>query len=245
MAVTISDLKNQLNGGSRTNKFLIEIPVNNIDNSKLNILCKSASLPQRNISTTEIWKMGRKYNVRAETEYPGTYDVTFIDDKNLSIRKAIDQWMIIVDDSRQESQGIFSSSSYEDGFGQVFGAIQQGIDIVNGIDTFINGNPSLSDTVIGMYNPNMQIAHAKYQKDINIWQLSPTGNKVYGYKLQNAFPSSIGEVQYDDSDLDNVVQYNVTFTYSEFIILNNKELEETLLGDDLTQIINGRPTNPI
>ena len=51
---------------------------------------------------------------------------------------------------------------------------------------------------------------------MSIWQLDTLGNKVYGYNLENVFITGIGEVSYSDSELDSLVEYNLTFTFSEF-----------------------------
>ena len=57
---------------------------------------------------------------------------------------------------------------------------------------------------------------ADYQAYMKVWQLDGEGNKVYGYEIQNIFPTSIGEVTYDDSETDSLVEFNVTFAFSEF-----------------------------
>ena len=51
---------------------------------------------------------------------------------------------------------------------------------------------------------------------MSIWQLDTLGNKVYGYNLENVFITGIGEVSYSDSELDSLVEYTLTFTFSEF-----------------------------
>ena len=82
MSFTITDLKKHLGPGLglRKNKYLIEIPVPGIEGRTLNILCRSAGLPERTITTQSLWHKGRKYNVRGETDYGGTYDVSILDD---------------------------------------------------------------------------------------------------------------------------------------------------------------------
>lgn len=166
MAVTISSLKTYLYGGSRRNKFLIELTMSGVASAKLNVLCKSLSFPQRTIGVTSVWRHGRKLNLRSETEYPDTFDITVLDDNSLTIRKALDSWASRVDDSK------------------------------------LSGGTSNAVT--------------SYTTDFNIWQLNALGAKVYGYTIFNAFPSTIGEVQYDDSEQNAIVEYPVTFTYSEF-----------------------------
>ena len=159
---TITDLKKSLGVGmgSRKNKYLLEMPISN--GRQFNLLCQSAELPARTITTTPIWFNGRKYNTRAETDYGDTWEVTVLDDSNMSIRKELDNWLESVDNT--------------------------------------NGN-----------------SEHFYQQEVTIWQLSSTGEKIYGYTLQNAFPSGVSEVTFGDSDENSLTEFNITFTFSEFV----------------------------
>lgn len=204
MRTNINDLKYSLGKGAgiRKNKYMIEIPIAGTDGHTFNILCKSASLPSRTINVASVWRNGRKYNMRAETDYGGNYEVTILDDSDMTIRKSIDRWMKKVDNSTPAGT---SASSFELDF--IDNIINTGQDILNtGINYFFGTNSSL----------------AEYQTDINIWQLDNNGNKIYGYKLQNAFPTMISELQYDDAELDTLADFNISFTFSEFEpIINN------------------------
>lgn len=161
MSFTITDLKKSLGVGMGVmkNKYLLEMPLP--QGHRMNVLCRSAGLPARTISTTAVHKHGRKYNMRAETDYGDTWEMTVMDDSNMSIRKQIDQWMIDIDNSIEPSVYL-------------------------------------------------------YQQEITIWQLSSNGDKVYGYVLENAFPSGIGEVILSDSEENSLTEFTVTFTFSEF-----------------------------
>ena len=96
---TITDLKKQLGPGLglRTNKYLLEIPVNGQSGEKINILCRSTSLPERNIDTVTMMYRGRRHNLRAETQFPGTYEISVVDDSNMELRKMFDRWLNAVD----------------------------------------------------------------------------------------------------------------------------------------------------
>lgn len=65
-----------------------------------------------------------------------------------------------------------------------------------------------------------------YQTDINIWQMSGStttatndSHKVYGYKLQNAYPKSIGIVTLESESENQLSQFSVNLAFSEFIPL--------------------------
>jgi hypothetical protein len=178
--ITISELKKNLGPGLglRKNKYLLEVPLS--QGRQINTLCQATSLPERAMSTTSVYFAGRKYNIRGETDYQGTYEISIVDDSSMSLRKAFDSWMYTVDNSNW----VESSSDSTD------------------IHT-------INDIPRGQKNA--------YQSDVSIWQIDSNGNKVYGYKLQNAFPSSVGTVALDDNGDGGLTEFSVVFTFSEFI----------------------------
>lgn len=243
---TISDLKKHLGPGLglRKNKYLLEIPVPGIEGAKINVLARSAGLPERNMTTATVFHKGRKYNVRGETDYIGTYEVSILDDSSMDIRKKFDEWMRKVDNSKPKNQGVFSGASYESGVGSILGAIKSGLTVSNQIKNVIeNPKDAIGGFFIGLVDEGQATSAAKYQTDINVWQLSQSGEKVYGYKLQNAFPSSLGIVTLDDGDQDTLSEFSIVFTFSEFEPLENAQIGgkviDTLLGDDVKDIRHG------
>lgn len=214
---TINDLKYQLNGGLRKNKYLIELPWSDLNSEKFNILCTSASFPQRTIQTTSISRQGRKYNIRAETEYGSEYEVTILEDNTLYFRKIFDKWMQLIDNSDINAGGFFGIESNDSVFKQILDTVDTVSDIANTVGSIISDPGNFFDRVTsGLTTGISNYALANYQTEINIWQLDHKGDKVYGYKLQNAFPSALGIVTFDDSEQNSLVSYNITFTYSEF-----------------------------
>ena len=186
MKFNITELKNTLGAGLRKNRYMLEIPLSN--GESLNILCQSASLPQRTINTLDVWHKGRKYTMRGETDYGSEYEITIIDNNKMAFRQAFDAWLQKIDDS---NKGNASGASFE--------------------------------------KSDINYDDFPLEIDINIWQLDNGGDdngaddqKIYGYKLQNAFPKTIGNVTMDDTDQNTLVEFNVTFAYSEFIPLYQK-----------------------
>lgn len=246
---SISDLKKHLGPGLglRKNKYLLEIPIPGIDGHTINILCRSTGLPERNMTTTTVWKHGRKYNVRGETDYIGTFEISILDSSDMSIRKKFDEWMTLVDNSKPKNYGVFGGSSYEQGTKDLLNAIQSGTEIANQLKNITKNNETLTDAfsglVVGVMDNGQAAPVAHYQTDINVWQLDNKENKIYGYKLQNAFPSSIGIVTLDDNSENELSEFNVTFTFSEFMPLENVSALEsvitTALGDDVNNIVRG------
>lgn len=243
MTFTISDLKKHLGPGLglRKNKYLIEIPVPGIEGASINMLCKSAGLPERNINTVSAWYRGRKYNMRAETDYIGSYEVSMLDDSEMRIRSMFDKWLKQVDNSAPKNNGIFGAS-YESGVGELLSNIKSGIKVANDIKNAIQNPSSIVDFFLGFVDGSAGTL-APYQTDINIWQLSGTGTKVYGYKLQNAFPQQLGIVTLDDGEENTMSEFSVTFAFSEFIPLESKNLTQkvfdAIIGDDVNEILDG------
>lgn len=195
----ITNLKKHLGTGLglRKNKYLLEIPTPVLSGEVTNVLCQSAGLPERVISTVDVWHKGRKYNVKGITDYGGEYEVSIVSDSEMKMREMFDNWMRIIDDSRPDPN-VISGASYEN---------EKLVDF-NEIRPSTDENKS-----------------AEYQVDINIWQLDSNGLKVYGYKLENAFPKQMGIVTLEDDEENSLSQFSVTFAYSEFVPLRNKELD--------------------
>jgi len=230
---TINDLKNSLNGGSRPNKYMIELAFPGIDAKKFNILCKAAGFPQRSISTGNIWYQGRKYQVRGETDYGGEYEVTVVDDSKMSMRKSFDKWLTKVDNSKPKSGGLFGGSGST--MGNALDLLNSGASAISSLKNVLD-NPKqvLGSYAKGILDPGSANAGADYQTEITIWQLSNTGKKVYGYVLQNAFPKMIGPVQFSADSNNTLTEFTITFAFSEFDVANASLIEDlgfAALGD--------------
>lgn len=241
MTYNIRELKKHLGPGLglRKNRYSIEIPIPGIEGQTINILCRSAGLPERNINTTTVWHKGRQYNVRGETDYIGEYEISIVDDSDMQIRKIFDTWMTQVDNSKPANAGILGASFEQavPGFLSELGAV---VKTANQVKNIIKNPKIAAEWFIGALAGTNGEAPA-YQVDINIWQLGNSDNKVYGYKLQNAFPKSIGIVTLDDGDENTLSEFSVVFAFSEFIPLTGlkQSATDSLLGDKVTNILNG------
>jgi hypothetical protein len=241
---TITDLKKHLGPGLglRKNKYLIEIPVPGIEGRTLNILCQSAGLPERNITTTSVYRYGRRYTMRGETDYIGTYDVSILDDSNMAVRSIFDKWMRTIDNTKPVNAGI-AGASFEPGVADALSNISSGLEVANQIKNTIEDPLSSVDFFLGFIDKGNAASAAVYQTDVNIWQLSADNRKVYGYKLQNAFPSQVGIVTLEDAEENTLSEFSVTFSFSEFTELENRKptakLVRALAGDDAVDILDG------
>lgn len=238
LPLTIEDLKKHLGPGLglRSNKYLIEIPVPGNKSRLLNVLCQSVSLPERTIKTVELYNKGRKYVLRGETEFPGTYTISVLDNSKMEIRELFDRWLDLVDQTLPRNNGILGNISQNTNtiLDTVSGIIKAG----NKIKTTIQNDYGTS-FLINAFNqtPN----HPNYMCDINVWQLDARGNKVYGYTLQNAFPSSLGALTLSDEEENQLSKFDVIFSYSESMptkgIKNN--LIKGVIGSTGNDILDG------
>ena len=222
MSFTISDLKKELGPGLglRKSKYLLEIPVPGTNGKKINILCRSTSFPERNVGTVDVYDKGRKYRVRAETTFASTYTISVVDDSNMTLRYLFDSWLFLVDQTKPKNDGILGHfvSKNKNIVDPTTGIVNAANNLGTSFEVDENMSFSLKDPINGVPN---------YQADVNIWQLNSVGKKVYGYKLQHAFPSGVGTVELDDGDETNLSEFSVDFSYSEHVPLKNNISDNT------------------
>lgn len=242
MNYNISELKKSLgNGlGLRKNKYLIEIPVPTVSGETLNILCQSASLPEKSINVSEVWHKGRKYNVRGETDYLSEYEITIMDDDKMKIRQLFDTWLKQIDDSRPDNHGGLLGASFEQIAPGLIDDVTNGVAAANALINSSTSQQQTLDFAIGILDSSIGKS-ASYQTDVNIWQLDGKNEKVYGYKLQNAFPKLVGNLSLDDSEENTLSTFNITFAFSEFIPLKNnaKTIIDGVLGGSGGDLVTG------
>ena len=249
MNFTINEIKKHLGPGLglRKNRYMIEVPVPVVSGETINVLCQSAGLPERNNVTSDLWHKGRKYTVRGETDFIGEYTISIIDDDEMRIRKLFDSWMKTMDNTRPDKNASLLGASFEEISPVSLNEIEQGLGLVNTIKNTVQNQRQLADFAIGQFAANSGLPSARYQTDINIWQLanlnsgiSEDSKKVYGYKLQNAFPKQIGIVSLEDGEENTLSQFSVTFAFSEYIPLYGikQDITNAVLGDQVSDILN-------
>jgi len=247
-AFTIADLKKNLGPGLglrknlgpglglRKSKYLLEVPVPGSNGKKLNILCRATSLPERTISTTSVFHLGRKYNMRAETTFAGLYNISVVDDSQMSLRQLFDNWLYLVDQTKPKNSSLIGKLG--SGVSKLMESVDGLVKAANTLKTSFETDSGMSFMINAFEGTS---GHPIYQTDINIWQLGNNGEKVYGYKLQNAYPTTLGTVELDASDTGTLSEFSIDFTYSEFIPIKNDNsgLIGSILGTTGTDIVSG------
>jgi hypothetical protein len=243
MNFTISELKKHLGPGLglRKNKYLLELPIPTVSGETINILCQSAGLPERNISTVEVWHKGRKYVVRGETDFGNEYEISIVDDDQMSIRKLFDVWLKSIDNTRPDKNSSILGASFEEISPNLIGELSSGVKLAGMVKNVLSSPSSFANFAIAQLDSSQGLAAATYQVDVNIWQIDNNHNPVYGYKLQNAFPKGIGIVTLDDTEENTLSQFSVTLAFSEFIPLygTKEDLTRAVIGDQTADLASG------
>jgi len=113
MSKILNELKNQLGLGARTNRYKIIINgKNGFEGKILDTLCKTTTMPSKSLSDKEIWYQGRKLTFAGETEFDGSWTVTFMDSQDLTIRNKILNWLNMIDNIDNHSKNYGTPSSY-------------------------------------------------------------------------------------------------------------------------------------
>lgn len=238
---TLSDIKKQLgNGlGIRSNKYVILVPLPGGLSKKLAVLAKATSLPERNIGTVDLYHKGRRYKVRGDTDLQNTYNISLTDDSEMKLRKAFDAWLRSVDNPETDvdatNLGITGSSTLADAFNAISGSLNAASELASEYSQ--SGVSSiLKNAFIG------NSALASYQKNVEVYQLTKSGVPVYGYQLQNCYPTEVGAVEISDESDNQFSEFSVVLTYSDFIPLdpnesNASQILNAILGDSTSDLI--------
>ena len=105
MAITssVSQFLGKVNQGVRPNLFLatinfparagsVGLPTGTDDKDLINLLCKSAALPASNLGVIEVPFRGRTVKIAGDRTFD-TWTATFINDRDMKIRNAMERWM--------------------------------------------------------------------------------------------------------------------------------------------------------
>ena len=222
----IEELKRALGAGSRPNQYLLEIAYGGLDSERLNILCKGASLPEYRISTVTAAYHGRKVVLRGETEYPENYEITVYDDADMSLRKFFSKWLLAVDDPGRYKTKLTDGVGGSKGFlGQLLEDVGEIADRVEAELDDLRDLPgramqTVKDWAVGYTGIGSTAGgNMDFATSIRIWTLDHTGAKVHGYELENAYPIGLSSVDLDAEKQNEVIEYNVTFAFSDFFII--------------------------
>lgn len=111
----IDDFKTKLTGGgARANLFEVKLQWPNSNSSQIadaSFLIKAASLPSSTIGEIDLAYRGRMFKIAGDRTYEN-WSVTVINDNNMSIRTAMEEWMNIINNNVSNTSSSFSPLDY-------------------------------------------------------------------------------------------------------------------------------------
>lgn len=203
----ISSLLSVVGAGARKNKYRVIVPTLNSLDGDMNTLCSATSLPGRSLTPTEVIVKGKKAQLRGETSYDGTWEMTIYNTEDMKIRDFFISWMSEVHNTNA-NPGALSTNRF----------IGAALDVANGVNSFIS-------------NPFGLGGAPTYQRDIKIEQLDNKGNEIYEMFLKGAFPISVSSIDLD-AQVGEISTTVITFAYTDIEIGDiNSKLLGVISGD--------------
>ena len=116
MVLRINDIKaNLFAGGARPNLYEVMFgfpPGVSSPVRESSILCKAASLPSSTLGVIDIPYKGRIIHIAGDREYE-PWSATIINDGEMNIRSAFEQWMSIINDNDSNLAATTNPSDYQ------------------------------------------------------------------------------------------------------------------------------------
>ena len=173
----IREIGNVLNATARSNKYRLSFAwptgIQGVSTlSEVDIICKAAVAPQREIGTIDLWNQGRKLVIPGDTTFDNSWSVDFYLGEDHKLRYDMVKWQ-------------------------------------NACDNFHKNLHS------GL--PNQIFS------DLRLEQLDSAGNVSAQYTLHNCFPTVVGELTYGDDSENTPVEFNVTFSYTDWVLGSGEE----------------------
>jgi len=196
MSTSIEALKSkvvQSNGLARPNRFMIELPrIGSVGMDHMNVLCRAATMPGKQIATADR-RIGMEFEKVAYGYAVDDVPMTFLMLNDYSVKKYFDAWRNAIIDENTHQVG------YKENY-QAKVVIHQ---LSEGIPSFfIGANFKLGPISI------------KGGKSINIPGIQMR-NTVYSVELIDAFPTTIGQIDFNNEQ-DGIVEFNVVFSYTNW-----------------------------
>lgn len=199
MTASVDQLKStiaQRGGLARPNNFLVELPpLAGVSSREMNILCRSAALPGKQILTHDR-RIGMEFEKIAYGYAVDDVSMTFLVMNDYGVRNYFDTWRKLILD--EDGQTVNYKSEYQRR-------------VV--IHQLANSIPSLFASA----SINVGPISAGISAGIGI----PLGGRldittsVYTVELINAFPTTVGEITFNNEQ-DSFVEMTVQFSYTNW-----------------------------
>jgi hypothetical protein len=229
-----------LGNGARAYQYKVNIAIpSDVDASgfmignDINTLCKTTMIPGTRISQRAFYDNGHIYNLPSNRVNDTEWTATFYLDDSYLVRNVLEKWIATLDRyNGQEPKTIKTGTG-------LIGALTDFV-----MDTFgstittpiaTSGEKTALDGIFGDMKADSRSyakGSSKYldKADISVFgevaitQMSITGGEIVIYKLYNAYPIMLSPVQFDDSRIESINEFNCSFAFSDYEIIKPKSL---------------------
>jgi hypothetical protein len=236
----ISQLKQSIGAGARSNKYRVLFPYfgENID-----VLCHNVTSPGRSVGVTQVYLKGRKLQLAGDRSDNETIEMTFYNDPDMKLRRFFLQMVGGIQNNQTPESIIESNSILFNGtdLSSMDNDIAWGgsnllsrisdtvMDIKSTYDSIRRNVDSIRSNISAVQDrikegnfwsllrPTFSTGHYQtspwYMTDLVIQQLDDTGNVTTETTLNYAFISAVGDVEYSD-EIGEISQTTVTINFS-------------------------------
>ena len=206
MTDSIDNLKSKIQqrgGLARPNRFLVELPpLAGVSTEEMNILCRSARLPGKQILTADR-RIGMEFEKVAYGYAVEDVSMSFLMLKDYSIKKYFDAWR--------------NSTINEDAHTARYKKSYQKKIVIHQLEEAVPSfhvGANFSIGIPGVEGANLNI---RAGRDIEIPKIpgAMMRNSVYSVELIDAFPTTVGGIDLNN-DADGIVELQVQFSYTNW-----------------------------
>lgn len=206
----IDEFKSEISAGggvARTNLFMVELPPasairnapSNLGTRAINLLCKEASLPGKQVLSTPR-QIGMKPVNQAYGYLMDDLSLTFHVLNDYGIKRYFDAWQESAVDTTENELNYFDEYTHDLKIRQLSKA--SGAQIKVGQETV------LADSLIELLGRNMLT-----NSQVN--SLLSSSNNIYTCQIIDAYPTTVNAINFNN-ELDGMVELNVQLSYRKW-----------------------------
>ena len=216
MAYSVDQMKSLISrkgGTAQPTVFRVQLPsIAGVTSSDVNLLCTAVNIPGKQIATYDREIGGKMEKVAYRTLY-GEVTMTFLVLNDYGIRNYFEEW----------SKLIVDPDTYEPGYKNEYTSQIKIEQLKKGIGLPIYstpiGLPYLPSEIQNRLPSILGLDLARGQFDLNFI----TGDKVvYETVLEDAFPTTMTDVNLGNALNDQVLEFSVSFSYTKYTTKNRQ-----------------------
>lgn len=235
MAYGVDQMKSLISrkgGVANPTVFRVQLPsIAGVTSEEVNLLCTAANIPGRQIATYDR-DIGGKLEKVAYRPLYGDVSMTFLLLNDYGVRNYFEEWMKIIVDP----------DTYEPGYKNEYVSqirieqLKKGV----GLPVYSTpiGLPYLPSEIQNRLPSILGLDLARGQFDLNF---ITSDQVIYETTLENAFPTTMTDINLNNSSVDQVLDFTVTFSYTKYTTRNRQatplqDLATTGVGTILSRL---------